>query len=302
MGASLISAFKRTRRTSPDKTASFTVLAPKEQTAPVIYASPHSGCYYPRDFIESSKLDSTALRRSEDAFVDEIYKNCTEFGSPLIKALYPRAYVDVNREPYELDPSMFDSPLPSFVNSESPRALVGLGTVAKIVTSGAEIYRQKLSFSEINERIKRIYHPYHAALRRLIEETHERFGTCLLIDCHSMPSGSPTPDGELQMIDTDIVLGDRFGTSCDSRVSDQAQKIIEQKGFSVRRNRPYAGGFTTQHYGEPSRNVHVLQIELNRALYMNEDDVTPLANLGDITRRFSHIIEEINLFAQSLKS
>ncbi len=293
MGAATTEAYDRLDETTGAK-ASFTILHPKKQTAPVVYASPHSGCYYPRDFIESSLLDPTTLRRSEDAFIDEIYQVCTKFGSPLLKAVYPRAYIDVNREPYELDPDMFDSPLPSFVNTESARAQVGLGTIAKIVTNGADIYRNKLHFPEIDERIKRLYHPYHAALRRLIEETRERFGTCLLIDCHSMPSGSPTPNGDFQRIEADIILGDRFGTSCDSWITERTQHLLETQGFSVKRNRPYAGGFTTQHYGEPARQIHVLQIELNRALYMDEDYITPLPQLTDVKRRLQAAIEELN--------
>ncbi|WP_419799301.1 MAG: N-formylglutamate amidohydrolase [Terasakiella sp.] len=293
MGASTTEAYGRLDETTEDK-ASFAILYPKKQTTPVVYASPHSGCYYPQDFIESSLLSPTALRRSEDAFIDEIYESCTKFGSPLLKAVYPRAYIDVNREPYELDPDMFDSVLPSFVNTESPRAQAGLGTIAKIVTNGANIYREKLHFPEIDERIKRLYHPYHAALRRLIEETREQFGICLLIDCHSMPSGSPTPNGDFQLVDADIILGDRFGTSCNSWITEHTQGLLEEQGFRVKRNRPYAGGFTTQHYGEPARQIHVLQIELNRALYMDEDHVTPLAQLQDIKRRLQTAIESLN--------
>jgi len=284
---------------SADLLPSYTLLSPERQTTPAIYASPHSGRFYPNRFIQASPLNATALRRSEDAFVDDIYECCVEYGSPILKANYPRAYVDVNREPYELDPDMFDAPLPSYVNVESQRALAGLGTVAKVVTNGANIYEGKLNFEEVVDRINYIYHPYHATLLDMIENTLDQFGTCLLIDCHSMPSGLPTPDGHIQSIDTDIILGDRFGTSCSPWITDRVQNILEKEGFSVRRNRPYAGGFTTQHYGDPTQQVHTLQIELNRALYMNEKAVTPLNDLALIKERFTHIVENINMLATS---
>ncbi|MDV7340660.1 N-formylglutamate amidohydrolase [Terasakiella sp. A23] len=274
--------------------APFNLLRPKSQSAPVIYASPHSGDHYPRDFIKSSLLDPIALRRSEDAFVHEIYESCLKFGSPLLKANFPRAYVDPNREPFELDPSMFDEVLPSFVNIDSVRALAGLGTVAKVVTNGANIYRDKLKFAEVRQRIERLYHPYHAALRQMIDDTCAIFGGCLLIDCHSMPSIGGPMDQDNGNNRTDIILGDRFGTSCAEWISDLAQQILEDQGFVVKRNRPYAGGYTTYHYGNPKQHVHTLQIELNRVLYMNEENITRLPELQDVKRRIRPLIEELS--------
>jgi len=300
MGASTTSAHARAHGQTARPRLPYALVKPATQTAPVIYASPHSGRFYPRDFVESSQLNPTALRRSEDAFVDDIYESCTQHGSPLLKALYPRAYIDVNREPYELDPNMFDSPLPSFVNTESPRALAGLGTVAKIVTSGAEIYAKKLNFDQVDTRIREVYHPYHHALRTLIENTRHNFSSCVLIDCHSMPSNTPGADGQPQVLNTDIILGDRFGTSCKSSLTENAQEILEDIGFRVRRNRPYAGGFTTQHYGDPNDRVHVLQIELNRALYMDETQVKPGADFDEIKMRLSEFIQRLNQVANSL--
>jgi N-formylglutamate amidohydrolase len=271
----------------------FTILHPENRSAPVVFASPHSGNVYPQDFVDNALLDPIALRRSEDAFVDEIYDSCLIFGSPLLKANFPRAYLDPNREPYELDPAMFESKLPSYVNVDSPRARAGLGTVAKMVTNGSNIYRDKLDFEEVRSRIENLYHPYHGALRQLIEETRHQYGTCLLVDCHSMPSIGGPMDNDQGNTRTDIILGDRFGSSCAPWITDLAQSILEKEGFIVKRNRPYAGGFTTHHYGTPADHVHALQIELNRALYMNEESVTRLPELEDIKKRIESLIKQL---------
>ncbi|WP_135079189.1 N-formylglutamate amidohydrolase [Terasakiella sp. SH-1] len=293
MSASGTEAHSQAIETASKDEAAYTILRPEEQTAAVVYASPHSGHHYPKKFVDNSPLDPVALRRSEDAFVHEIYESCTGFGSPLIKANYPRAYLDLNREPYELDPSMFDAPLPSYVNSDSPRALAGLGTVARMVTTGSPIYPGKLNFEEIDQRIKDIYHPYHIALRQLIENTLHKFGNCLLIDCHSMPSGVTHNHNDANA-SSDIVLGDRFGASCHHWITDHIHSLLEREGFSVKRNRPYAGGFTTQHYGRPDQGVHTLQIELNRALYMDEHNITRLQAMNSVQRHFKTVIHQIS--------
>ena len=269
----------------------FVISRPKNQLSPVVYASPHSGKNYLDSFIISSSLDPVYLRRSEDAFVDELYESCIKFGSPFLKANYPRAYVDLNREPYELDPDMFDGPLPSYVNVDSLRAQAGLGTIAKVVTNGVEIYKERLQFDEVKNRIETIYHPYHAALRQLIEETRQQFGGCLLVDCHSMPSIGGPMDSDPGLSRTDIILGNRFGTSCADWITDWAQSVLEKEGFVVRKNRPYAGGFTTQHYGNPFDKVHTLQIELNRVLYMDEESVTRLEEIETIKKKLQSLIE-----------
>ncbi len=280
------------RTNAPKQMQPLTVLKPAKQTAPVLYASPHSGNQYPVDFVANANLDPLSLRRSEDAFVHELYDSCIQYGSPLLHANFPRAYVDANREPYELDPDMFSGPLPSYVNVDSLRAQAGLGTIARIVTNGADIYREKLSFTEVHQRIDGLYHPYHATLRHLIETTRTQFGACLLIDCHSMPSRVEATSAKGRI--PDIILGDRFGTSCAEWVSDFAQVILEEQGFSVMRNRPYAGGFTTDHYGNPTQRVHALQIELNRALYMDEETITRLNAFNDIKSRLEGFIQRLN--------
>ena len=244
----------------------FDIVLPKPQRAAAVFASPHSGRDYPPDFLAQSALDAETLRRSEDSYVDELFDTAPEHGAPLLRALFPRAYLDVNRGPYELDPAMFDAPLPPYVNSKSPRVAAGLGTIARLVGTGAEIYKIKLSFAEVEERINRLYHPYHAALSDLVDSTVERFGCCLLIDCHSMPSAG----GEDDLTGFDVVLGDCYGAACAPSVVTTTESFLRHKGYAVARNTPYAGGFTTRHYGRPAAGRHVLQIEVNRRLYMDE--------------------------------
>ena len=251
---------------------SWRLLAPAEQTAPVVFASPHSGRDYPPEFIAASRLNVVSLRGSEDAFIDEIFAAAPDFGAPLLCARFPRAYVDANREAFELDPAMFTDPLPDYVNTRSPRIAAGLGTIARVVTDGEDIYHEPLRFEDALGRIEALYRPYHKALQGLLQATQERFGGCLLVDCHSMPSGQLAPelgagDGNKP---ADMVLGDCFGTSSAPAVTDIAKAVLEASGFTVALNKPYAGGFTTRHYGRPREGVHVLQVEINRALYMDE--------------------------------
>jgi N-formylglutamate amidohydrolase len=246
------------------------VVAADQQRTPLVLASPHSGTTYPPDLLAASRLDALSLRRSEDSYVDELFGAAPALGAPLLKARFARAYLDPNREPFELDPAMFEDALPDFVNRHSPRVRVGLGTIARVVASGEEIYARKLLFAEAVQRIERLYRPYHRALGQLVEATRNRFGFYLLLDCHSMPSTTLPPRGGLGRGRVDIVLGDCHGTSCDPIVSDTAQRILVDKGYAVVRNAPYAGGFTTTHYGKPADGGHCLQIEIGRGLYMDE--------------------------------
>ena len=269
------------------------VSAPDVQTVPLIFASPHSGHTYPEAFIAASRLDPVTLRRSEDAFVDEIYAAAPNHGAPLLRALFPRAFVDPNRESYELDPAMFADPLPDYVNTKSPRVAAGLGTIARVVTSGEEIYRNKLRFLDARRRIDANYRPYHAALRRLLDDTRRRFGACLLIDCHSMPSVGGPMDADAGSTRVDFILGDRHGTSCAPAVTDFAEQAIESLGYVVTRNDPYAGGFTTRHYGRPREAVHALQIEINRSLYMDERTIRHGEGMPALIRRINRLIEAL---------
>jgi N-formylglutamate deformylase len=241
----------------------FTLTRPDRQLAPLVFASAHSGRLYPPDFLAAARLDPVSLRKSEDAFVDELFGAAPNLGAPLLAAHFPRAWCDANREPWELDPGMFDAPLPDWVNSASPRVGAGLGTIARVVASGEAIYHRRLSFCEAERRIRECWEPFHASLAGLIAETRAQFGACLLLDCHSMPSH---PTGALP----DFVLGDAHGTACSPRATRLVEAALHRLGYSVRRNDPYAGGYITRHYGRPRERVHVVQIEVARGLYMDE--------------------------------
>ena len=256
---------------------------------PLVLASPHSGADYPEDFLASSRLDPLTLRRSEDSFVDEIFARAPELGAPLLAARFPRAYLDVNREPWELDSAMFSDALPNYVNTRSPRVRMGLGTIARVVASGEEIYARKLRFAEARQRIESLYHPYHHALRQLVLDTEAAFGGYLLIDCHSMPSAANDAGGQ----DTDIVLGDCHGAACAPRIVQTARAFLKERGFAVALNAPYAGGFTTGHYGNPRRGRHALQIEINRALYMDERRYRRKPGLDRLTTEMSALVAHL---------
>jgi N-formylglutamate amidohydrolase len=245
----------------------FEIVEPAEWRAPIIFNSPHSGSVYPHDFLSASRIDLTALRRSEDSFMDELIEGLSERGFPVVRVNFPRSYVDVNREPYELDPRMFTGRLPSFANTRSMRVAGGLGTIPRVVGDGQEIYRERLGVDNALARIEALYKPYHRALRRLINKAHQAFGTVVVMDCHSMPSIGVSRDEPRR---PDIVIGDRYGTSCAPLLPDMVEKTMRALGYSVGRNKPYAGGFITEHYGNPASGLHTVQLELNRAIYMDE--------------------------------
>ncbi len=246
------------------------IIRPERQTVPLVFTSPHSGRDYPPAFVAASALDPVALRRSEDSYVDELFAAAPSLGAPLLKALFPRAFIDPNREPFELDPAMFSDDLPSYADTQSSRVVAGLGTIPRVISNGQEIYRAKLTFAEAAERINHYYRPYHKALAALVDDTVERFGCCVLIDCHSMPSVGGPLDPDAGRGRADFVIGDCFGNACEERISATVERALGARGHSVVRNKPFAGGFTTRHYGKPSSGVHALQIEINRALYMDE--------------------------------
>ncbi|PDS79172.1 N-formylglutamate amidohydrolase [Rhizobium sp. L43] len=245
----------------------FEVHEPVSQTIPFVYNSPHSGRIYPPEFIAQSRLEGIAIRRSEDHYVDELFGSAVALGAPLLAANFPRAYLDVNREPYELDPRMFDGLLPPYANVNSLRVAGGLGTIPRIVAENMEIYARRLPVQEGLDRVEAVYKPYHATLRRLIARTHVQFGFGVLIDCHSMPGNVRVAGCTAR---PDFIIGDRYGTSASAELSRAAIAILEEMGFAAIRNKPYAGGFITEHYGRPSRGLHALQIEVNRAIYVDE--------------------------------
>jgi N-formylglutamate amidohydrolase len=266
----------------------FEIVRPPRQSVPLVFNSPHSGHFYPGSFLALSRLDRRAIRRSEDVLVDVLFSGVTALGAPLMRALYPRAYLDVNREPYELDPKMFVGQLPAFANVRSVRVAGGLGTIPRLVSDTEDIYGAPLAVEEALERINRVYRPYHDALRRLLAETHVLFGCAILVDCHSMPSSLRGLSGRNR---PDFVLGDRFGASCMPEVMEAAAAALRQLGYNVCRNKPYAGGFITEHYGRPSQGLHALQVEINRALYMDEERLEPHAGFARLQRDLMRFAE-----------
>lgn len=245
------------------------VLAPSVLLTPFVFASPHSGRRYPGDLLRISRLDRQALRQSEDGYVDLIFDAAPRFGAPLLRALFPRAYVDVNRSRHELDPRMFADPLPKSADVRSNRVLAGLGVIPRIVADGQDIYSRKLNYFEARRRLAICYDPYHKALSDLIAAARLSFGGAVLIDCHSMPSagGAPFRQGDRPI---EFVLGDRFGASCAQSLVSLVERSLTKMGYQVSRNAPYAGGYVAAAYGRPADGVHVLQIEINRSLYLDE--------------------------------
>jgi N-formylglutamate amidohydrolase len=280
-------------KAEPADDAAIEVAEPATQTVPFVFTSPHSGTRYPEHFIAASRLDPLALRRSEDSFVDELFATAPHVGAPLVKALFARAYCDANREPYELDPAMFEDELPAFANTASLRVAGGLGTIARVVGAGGEIYRRKLTFAEAEARISGCYRPFHAAVSRLLSATRALFGVAVLIDCHSMPSIGGPMDRDEGRSRPDIVLGDRFGSACAPQLVDVAEHVLTKLGYRVARNHPYAGGFNTHHYGQPVKGVHALQIEINRALYMDEARIERRAALTTMAADMGLLMEAL---------
>lgn len=289
----------RTERSRTEFDPPFEALEPGHQSVPLVFCSPHSGRQYPNSFVTASNLDPLTLRRSEDSFVEEIFASAPESGAPLLHAHFPRAYLDPNREPYELDPTMFADPLPPHVNTRSLRVAGGLGTIARIVADSAEIYRAPLSYAEAERRIRTLYMPFHDTLRDLLQRTHRRFGCAVLIDCHSMPSVGGPMDDDTGADRPDIVLGDRYGTSCARILVDEAERTLSGLGYSVVRNKPYAGGFNTEHYGRPSRNLHALQIEINRSLYMDESRLRRRPGLRRLSRDMKAFVRHLGQLASA---
>jgi N-formylglutamate amidohydrolase len=268
----------------------FTLYEPAQRQSPLVFSSPHSGREYSRAFLEASVLDDQVIRSSEDAFVDDLFRTAPDHGAPLIAARAPRAFLDLNRACDELDPAVVEG-VPR--SAHNPRVASGLGVIPRVVAGGRSIYRGKLPMAEAESRICRHWVPYHAALKRLTSESHAEFGQSILVDCHSMPHeaidshvrpGQPRPD---------VVLGDRFGAAAGRDIVDQLQLAFERAGLRVTRNAPFAGAYITQAYGRPSHGYHVVQIEIDRALYMDEVRILPLPGFEAFRRTMESVIAEI---------
>ena len=260
--------------------------SPEKPQSCVVFNSPHSGSNYTEDFLASTKLDSLAIRSSEDAFVNELFMDAPKYGAYLLAARAPRAFIDLNRNANELDSALVRDVKRAPANA---RIAAGLGIIPRVVGSGQVVRTGKMPLAEAEARIAMFYTPYHDRLRDLIASQREQFGMAILLDCHSMPQkaldAAPLVRGKLP----DIVLGNRFGAACDRWIMDLVSQIFTAAGFVVARNAPFSGGYITQHYGRPTKGVHAIQIEINRALYMNELSV----ERSDAFEGFREILSEV---------
>ncbi len=271
----------------------YRIQRPEGLCAPLIIASPHSGTIYPSDFLRRSRLDLRLLRRSEDAFVDELVSDAPSLGLPLICARYARAYVDLNRAPDELDPAMFSGKLPDHARCDSDRVAAGLGVIPRVAGIGLDIYSSRLPLEEAFARLDAVHRPYHAALRELIEEARNTHGYAVLLDCHSMPSAALPPTMRNGQPRPQVILGNRWGESCAPSVLTLVQEAIEAAGYRTALNTPYSGGYTTEAYGQPCRNVHVVQIEIDRSLYMSELHLTRQPGLKMLRNHLSEVFAAV---------
>ncbi len=269
----------------------FTIFHPDRRETPVIFASPHSGRDYAHAFLDQSLLDARLIRSSEDAFVDQLFDAAPLYGAPLLTAQLPRAYLDLNRAPDELDPALIDGIARA---PHNPRVSSGLGVIPRVVANGRAIYRGKLTLDEARHRIATVWHPYHNALRRLIDENQAQFGQAILIDCHSMPHEAIEAHARPGHARPDVVLGDRFGAAAGREVMDRVESAFAAAGLRVARNSPFAGAYIAQAYGRPSRGNHVVQVEVDRALYLDEARIELRADYAAFHALISGVVAEIS--------
>lgn len=271
---------------------SYTLTLPDNPRSCAVFSSPHSGAAYRADFLSATRLDTTAIRSSEDAFVDELFASAPKFGAPLLCGKAPRAYVDLNRAASDLDPALIQGAVLKGLN---PAIAAGLGVIPRVVANGQVIQTGKILMQAAEDRLARYYTPYHDRLADLLHEQRKVFGMAVLFDCHSMPREALKSAPFAGRRRPDIILGDRFGVSCDRWITDTAEKLFQDAGFTVARNAPFAGGHITKHYGRPKRGVHALQIEIDRSLYMDEKTVTRNANFNVLCATLTGIIQALSL-------
>ncbi len=263
---------------------------PRQVTSCVVVASPHSGRHYPAEFLRASILDERVIRSSEDAFMDRLVAATPSLGAPLLAAEWPRAWLDLNRAEDELDPGVIDG-VGRVV--QTPRINSGLGVVPRVVANGRAIYRGKLSRAEAEARIEQVWRPYHATLDGLLLSARMEFGRAVLLDFHSMPHEALDAVARPGTLRPQVVLGDRFGASADSEIVDVLEEGFIEAGLVVSRNAPFAGAYVTQRYGRPATGYHAIQIEIDRALYMNEQLVRPNANFDAMKRVISGVLARV---------
>lgn len=270
--------------------STFRLTLPRRQETSVIFSSPHSGRDYPVDFLAASQLDTAQLRSSEDAYVDRLFARAPLYGAPLLCALAPRAYVDLNRAVDELDPAVIEG---IGRPAHNPRISSGLGVIPRVVAGSRAIYRGKISADDAQQRLNRYWRPYHDALQGLMDTTYSSFGEVILVDCHSMPHEAIEAHAHPNQPKPDVVLGDRYGAAAAREVVDQIEAVFVAEGFRVARNSPFAGAYIAQHYGRPMSRKHVVQIEIDRSLYLDEARVEPSAKFAAMSVRLNRVVAEI---------
>lgn len=268
----------------------FQLKLPQTRLSSVVFASPHGCGIYSQSFVQQSVLDERAIRSSEDAFVNDLFAAAPDFGAPFLMAGAPRAFVDMNRSPDELDPALIEG---ARRYGHNPRVASGLGVIPRVVANGWAIYRGKLPMSEAKRRIDQYWHPYHDALQKLLNGAHDQFGHAILIDCHSMPHEAMDGVSSVGTRRPEIVLGDRFGASASRDIVDRVEAAFTSAGLTVTRNAPFAGAYVTQAYGRPSRRQHAIQVEIDRSIYMDERRIEPNANFAAFQQVLRSVIAEI---------
>lgn len=272
------------------RVAPYKLLLPETRLSSVVFSSPHSGRQYPASFLRNSLLDERTVRTSEDAFVDQLLDVAPLLGVPLLAAELPRAYLDLNRAADELDPALIEGVRPG---GHNPRVSSGLGVIPRVVGGGRSIYPGKLRLDEAEARIARYWQPYHSRLHALMRESHDLFGEAILADMHSMPHEAIDSIAGRGIRRPEIVLGDRFGAAASGGIVDRIAEAFEVEGLRVVRNAPFAGAYITQAYGRPSRRQHAVQIEIDRALYMNEQTIRPNGNFAGFKRLIGRVMARI---------
>lgn len=270
--------------------AAYYLIHPERRTTSVVFASPHSGRDYPWSFLRRTALNEHSVRSSEDAFVDQLFDSAPRAGAPFLKAGAPRAFVDLNRGSNELDPALIEG---VGHQGHNPRVASGLGVIPRVVANGKAIYSGKITLAEANARIDSYWRPYHEVLQGQLDQAQLMFGQAILIDCHSMPHEAMDSVARRGLRRPEIVLGDRFGAAADTAIVDRIEAAFSRAGLVVARNTPFAGAYITHTYGRPASGRHAVQIEIDRALYMNERLIRPNGNFEAFRRLLRGVIRDI---------
>jgi len=263
---------------------------PKRAPLPLVLDSPHSGTDYPADF--DHLPPRMLVRQAEDTFVGELYAIAPEIGATLIEALFPRAYIDPNRNVADIDQALLAEPWPGPV-TRSRKTELGIGLVWRLAQGGVPMYSRTLSVAEVERRIKRCYEPYHAAVTSAIDERHQQFGAVWHINCHSMPAVGDVMSDDPGRARADFVLGDRDGTTCEPELTAFVAKTLGAMGYKVAINDPYKGVELVRLHGRPAERRHSLQIEINRRLYLDEATLAKNAGYAKLQANLRRLLDAL---------